>query len=84
MYYRGANSTDNSISFHQLFINTAAVLVYDITSEDSFENVKDWVKGNYDQRIEVVTLFYCIPELKSNVKNELGKPTEDQLITLKL
>lgn len=33
MYYRKAN---------------AAMLVYDITSEDSFYDIKDWVSGRFD------------------------------------
>lgn len=44
MYYRGINQNEeNWITF--IKGANAAILVYDITNLDSFENVKDWVRG---------------------------------------
>jgi hypothetical protein len=68
----------------------AAILVYDITSSESFDNVKDWVRGE--------CLFACVrlfckrtvfvdrqflsffPELNSNVHNDIGKVALDEWV----
>ena len=52
MYYRGSN---------------AAILVYDITSEESFESVKHWVRGKTFKN----RLLIQLKELNTNVRNDI-------------
>ena len=58
MYYRRAN---------------AAIIVYDVTSQSSFDQVTEWITGSYDTWRLMCEWFVCFPELKKNIPNEVCK-----------